>query len=164
MAFIGIVANSDDYEFIKKVLEKNIDCSKHQIINLNENSIENMRNIKFETIAICEDIQKIYNRDIIFEKFFNDARYLIINTDINLNFDNIQNSRLQIITYGMNQKATVTASSIEDDEVLICVQRNMLNVDNRIIEMQEAKVRCDNVTNAMVYNLLVSFIINILYL
>lgn len=164
MSFIGIIANSDDFEFINKELEKSIDNSNQQIINLNENSIENMRNIKFETIAICEDIQKFYNRDIVLEKFLKDAKYLLINTDINLSLYNENNSELQIITYGMNQKATVTASSIKDDEVLICVQRNMLNLENKIIEMQEFKVKRENVTNAMVYNLLVAFIIKKLYL
>ena len=164
MSFIGIVANSDDYEFIIKELTKNNDCSKLQFINLNENSIENMKNIKFETVLICMEIHEKKYKNILLDNILINAKYLLINTDINMPLGFLQNNNIQIITYGMNQKATVTASSIKDDEVLICLQRNIWNVKHKIIEMQEVKVKSENISNATVYNLLATFIIKQLYI
>ena len=164
MSFVGIVANSNDYEFIKKELEKNKDCSKLQFINLNENNIENMKNIKFETVLICMEIREKIYKNILLKKILVATKYLLINTDIDVSIGDLCNNEIQIITYGMNQKATVTASSIKDDEVLICLQRNIWSAKHKIIEMQEVKVKSENISNTTVYNLLATFIIKQLYI
>lgn len=42
-----------------------------------------------------------------------------------------------IITYGFNSKASVTASSISDDALQVCIQRSFKTLSDRIYEPQE---------------------------
>lgn len=158
MAFIGIIANKLDFEFIKEEILKNSTYSNLKLFNLNKNNIQNMKNIKFETIVICVDAKEIILDDII-----KGTKYLIINSDLNVLPNVHENDNLQVITYGMGRKATVTTSSVNEDEVMICLQRNMENIDGRIIEMQEFKVNAEDITNDKVYNLLVVFVLIILH-
>ena len=46
----------------------------------------------------------------------------------------------EIITYGLNQKATITMSSIKSENILICVQKNFKNYYGKIVEEQEVNV------------------------
>ena len=52
MAFIGVIAENKDEVNIKRILENNLNAinKKHTIILINEKSIENIRNIKFDSI------------------------------------------------------------------------------------------------------------------
>ena len=162
MSFIGIISDNKDYEFIKKELMKDRDYYKLQLINIKEKNIENIKNVKFETMIICNDLKEIATKEVYIEKILKNTKYLIINSDINIKKDNIYNN-VQIITYGMNQKATVTASSIQEDSILICIQRNIKNIEGNIIEMQEFRMKSENITNKKTYSLLVLFILQQLY-
>ena len=164
MSFLGIVANNDDYEFIKNKLAKNDKPSKLDVIQLNKDSIENMKNVKFDTVAICLDAEKTGYINILSENILPEAKCLIINSDLNSIKGKLNTDTNQIITYGMNQKATVTTSSIKDDEVLICLQRNMTNFNGDVIEIQEFKTKTENIDNNKVSNLLAAFTIEQLYL
>ena len=55
----------------------------------------------------------------------------------------IENLDLKVITYGFNSKSTVTASSITEEEMLICVQRNIINIKGKKIEPQEINIEKD---------------------
>ena len=60
MSLIGIVAKKKDIQLIKK----EIDTSKIEIIEITKESIENLKNIKFDEIIFIEDIKseiKDYN-------------------------------------------------------------------------------------------------------
>ena len=162
MSFIGIISDNKDYEFIKKELMKDRDYYKLQLINIKEKNIENIKNVKFETMIICNDLKEIATKEVYIEKILKNTKYLIINSDINIKKDNIYNN-VQIITYGMNQKATVTASSIQEDSILICIQRNIKNTEGNIIEIQEFRMKSENITNKKTYSLLVLFILQQLY-
>ena len=163
MSFIGVVSSNEEFELIKKELCKNNNCLKLQLICINKNNIENMKNIKFETIIICLDIDKLENKKPALETVLKNARYLLINSDVSFAIKDIKNNEIEIITYGMNRKATVTASSIKEDEVLICFQRNIKNTKGDIIEIQEFKVKTEDITNNSVYNILVAVTLNKLY-
>ena len=63
----------------------------------------------------------------------------------------------------MNQKSTVTASSVEEDNILVCLQRSIKDLESNIIEVQELKIKSENITNKKLYSLLVIFIIEKLY-
>lgn len=55
-----------------------------------------------------------------------------------------KNLNLNLITYGFNSKSTVTTSSTENDEMLLCIQRNVQNIQGKIIEPGEIKINFDN--------------------
>ena len=56
MPFIGIFAKESDSNFIKKEVIKNSINNKFEIININKKSIENIKNIRFETVVINDDL------------------------------------------------------------------------------------------------------------
>ena len=58
---------------------------------------------------------------------------------LNINKKNILKDS-EIITYGLNQKATITMSSIKSENILICVQKNFKNYYGKIVEEQEVNV------------------------
>ena len=121
MSFIGIVANKKFFENIKrKILEENKETIN--FIQINLRSIENVKNIKFETIIIEDNINKFKQYQNIIEKICNQADYVIINTDKNVEYEKtiLKN---EIVTYGLNQKATITVSSISDTDILIYLQK-----------------------------------------
>ena len=65
---------------------------------------------------------------------------MIINSDVVKNFDVLVNNKINIITYGLNQKAMVTMSSIKSENILICVQNKFENSVGQMIEEQEVNV------------------------
>ena len=163
MSFVGIISNNEIYEFIKKELLKDITNKKLELININKNNIQNIKNVKFETIIVCGDLQEMKMQNFYISSILNNSKYLIINTDNNVINIEIDNSNIQIITYGMNQKATVTASSIKEDEILICLQRNIKNINDQTIEIQEFKKKEEKIRNEEIYNYLVIFILEQIY-
>ena len=163
MSFVGIIADFKDYEFICKNLLKDKQYSKLNFININEENVENIKNIKFETVAICNNINCMKTKMKYINNILKYAKYLIINSDISIDNSIFEKSEAQIITYGKSQKATVTISSVEDDNILVCIQRRIKNVKSNIIELQEFKINSENITNKSVYSLLVLSIIQKLY-
>ena len=57
MHFIGIISEEKEYKNIKNELKESITCQKLNIINLNEQTIKNYANIKFNSIIICKEIK-----------------------------------------------------------------------------------------------------------
>lgn len=45
-----------------------------------------------------------------------------------------------IITYGLSSKNSVTISSIDEDELLVSIQRELLNIADKVIEQQDFPV------------------------
>ena len=163
MLFVGLISNSKDYQFITNELSNYNKNSKLKLININKNTIQNLKNVKFETIVICDDLNTYNEHKDYIEDILNNAKYIIINTDNNKTNIKLNNNLSHIITFGMNQKATVTASSIKEDELLICLQRTIENSNGKMIEMQEFKKKKEKSQKNEIYNYLVSFIIEQLY-
>lgn len=69
------------------------------------------------------------------------TKYLVINTDRIKNIEMFKEYDLKIFTFGFNSKALVTASSVTDDGVLICVEKEIESISGKIIEPQEIKVK-----------------------
>ncbi len=142
MAFIGIIADNKHECGLKKFLDNVLNKSnkEHTIILINEKSIDNIKNIKFETILVM-NINAVKEKKDILNEIFKKTRYLVINADMDVNLEEIIDSvELNIITFGFNSKSTITASSVEE-EPLICVQRKVINIDGKTIEPQEIKVK-----------------------
>lgn len=132
MFFIGIITNQKNEAYIKKELleiEKNI-------IFINEKNISNVKNVKFETIIIDDSIE---NKAEL-RKIIENAKYVILNTDIQINLNILDDLNLIVITYGFNNKSTFTVSSIGENNMIICLQRIIYDKNNTIIEPQEYKL------------------------
>lgn len=159
MIFVGIMSDCKSYENIKEKL-KNEDIN---LIHINKKSIENIKNIKFETIIIDTNLQDFNQEKSIIKQICNNAKYLLINTDLNLKNELELSPKVNIITYGLNQKATVTVSSIKDGGILIYLQRNIKNIKENIIEVGEKLVKIKEQTKLKNYEILILYIIFLIY-
>ena len=156
MFFIGIVTNQKNELFIKKKLENIMPVSS--IIFITEKNIDNIKNIKFETILLDNQIIK-KKKEI--RKIISSCKYLILNNDMEIDDSIIESMDLTIITYGFNGKSTFTISSIDENKLIICLQRIIFKENNIQIEPQEYEVKIDeNVDN---YAIIGSEILRILY-
>ena len=131
MFFIGIISEEKNEKYIKEMLKHNINNSN--VIFINEKNIDNIKNVKFKIIVLNKEL---INKNL--EGILLNAEYLILNSDINVKL--VENLNLKVITYGFNSKATVTASSITEEEMLVCIQRNIVDMYNNKFEPQEINI------------------------
>ena len=159
MLFIGLIAKKKDVQSIKKdIKEKEI-----EIIEIKENNIENLKNIKFEEIIFLDDINLKENEYTFMKELIQNSKHLIINTDISINIlrkIGIEKP-IKIITFGFNSKATITISSIKENKVMIFIQRDIMIAEQKRIETQEKEIKLEN--NEKIYNKIVTFIIKELH-
>ena len=139
MSFIGIVANKKFFENVKREFSEESNESIN-FIQINLRSIENIKNIKFETVILEDNIKKFKENIKVLEKICKIAEYTIINTDKNLEYEKIIYSN-NIITYGLNQKANITVSSISDTDILIYLQKNLLDKEKNTTEIEERRIK-----------------------
>jgi 3-dehydroquinate synthase class II len=162
MSFIGIVATNKDFENIKNVITKKLG-SKVNAIKITENDVENIKNVKCETIVICKKISNFKEKQESLNQIIKNAKYLIINTDVEIDKDILKNIKINIITYGLNGKATITVSSIKEEEIILCLQRSIEDSNNSIVEPYEISIKIKEITNKKIYNFLASYAILTLY-
>ena len=163
MAFIGVITSKRSEEASKKVFinlfNENI-IKKINVIIINESNIDNIKNVLFETIIINEDNSLIRNKMNSLKQILSKCKFLILNSDMDINLESIYKLKLAVITYGLNLKSTVTASSIEDEKLQICIQRSIRNIYNEIIEPKEIYVYAKKND---VYRVMEQCILEILY-
>ena len=155
VAFIGIVAESKNEMGIKRILESKLNSpiKEHTIIVINDKSAENIRNIKFQAILVMT-LDEIIDKKEIAYKIFNNSEYLVMNADVNLGSFKLINKEVKIITFGFKQKATITASSVEEN-LMVYLQRKIEDVNKKVIEPQEILIKTadskleNNAHNAM---------------
>lgn len=140
MHLVGIFANHSEFQIIKQNIMKMIKRKDLELINITSKNIQNMKNIVFETIILyskqhINDIQKS-----ILNKLCSHSRYIIMNADIFNKTQIISNRKINCITYGLNQKSTITISSIQEDKAIISIQRNMMNIKEKEVEMGEISI------------------------
>lgn len=162
MSFVGIIVASKDFESIKKIINKKIK-DKINLIRITEKNIENMKNVKCDAIVICKEIENFKDKEEILKQIVNNAKYLIINTDVNIDKEILSKVRTNIVTYGLNGKATLTISSVSEDEVMICLQRNIEDLEKNIIEPYEVNIKDKEINNKKIYILLVAYSIISIY-
>lgn len=141
MAFIGIIVDSKYESGLKRILENRLNTpnKEHTIIAINDKSIDNIKNIRFETILIM-DLSKVLAKQVVLNDLFKNLKYLVINADMESSLEAIEEMKLNVITFGFNSKSTITASSVEED-FIICLQRNIVDVNSKMIEPQEIEVK-----------------------
>lgn len=163
MAFIGIVAEKKEVCDIEKNLKNYFEnlYKKHTIFFIQNSNIENIKNIKFDTILLCSNIICNEKMDLLKHvlKFTN---YAIVNCDtVNLNL--LKEAKAMLISYGFQTKATITMSSIDDENMILCIQRGFWNANNISIEPQEICIHLNELLGNK-YSKMGSFIVNLLYL
>lgn len=141
MAFIGVIAESKNEMQIKRALDNNLNSlnKEHTVITINSKSIDNIKNIRFETILVIS-LEELIGKQEIINEIFKNTKYIVINSDIDdTSLEFMNNTKINVITFGFNQKATITASSVEDN-LMLCVQRKIIDINKNIIEPQDLKV------------------------
>lgn len=107
--------------------------------------------VVFESLCFAEELKrKILN-------IISVQSILIINCDDKKIFKFLKGSRRKIITYGLNNKSCITASSIQDNEDILqelqcCIQRIIPTFSNNKIEPQEFKVILKKYRENDIYN------------
>ena len=163
MSFIGIVSNHKCFENIKQKLPKNIQEQNLKLININSKSIENIKNIKFETVIIESNLSNLKKYEENLKKICKTAKYIIINTDINKEYDIIEDEESKLISYGLNAKAIVTISSIKDNNILIYWQKALLSKEANKIEIEERRIKLKEKNKLKTYEILIIYIISRIY-
>lgn len=156
MPLVGIVAKKKDIQAIKRELQE----MKIEMIEITKESIENIKNIKFEEIIFLEDINLSEDEYKFMSKIISNTEYLILNEDVEINIlkEMKIEKPIKIITFGFNSKATITISSIKDDKMIVCIQRDIEKINGKIIEVQENEIDIRETENKKIYNKLVIFI------
>lgn len=157
MVFIGIVTDSKSENDIEQLLMKNNALKENNVIFIKEKNIDNIKNVHFDTVVINREFKKMDELNKILEN----AKNVIINIDTYGENEEINIVNSNIITYGFNSKSSITISSVTDDDVLICVQRNIYNNYGEI-EVQE--IRLENNENYNIYDLIVVLVMFLMYL
>ena len=161
MSFIGIISDNKTFENIKNKLTENIKNYKLNMINITMKSIDNIKNVKFETIIIESELEKYKEYAQTITNFCKEAKYVIINTDLNENLEDFEVQNL--ITCGMNQNAIVTVSSNSEDDILIYWQKSIENKSGNKIEIEERRIKKEEESNLKIDEILILYTILRLY-
>ncbi len=161
MPLVGIIAKKRDIQAIRKELQN----KEIEFIEITQNSVKNIKNINFEEIVINEDIILAKDEYEYMSTILSKVKYLIINGDVDIEILNKikLEEPVKMITYGFNSKSTVTVSSVKEDKILVCMQRDIEKSDGKIVEAQEKNIYLNEQKNKKVYNKLVIFILNELH-
>ena len=127
------------------------------IIFINDKNISNVKNIKFETIIIDAKIKNKFE----LRKILSNAKYIILNSDIELDINILNDLNLVVITYGFNNKSTFSVSSITENSMIICLQRIIFGKNEKKYEPQEYEVELQE--NVDKYAIIAMSIFNIIY-
>ena len=134
MALIGILTEPKNKLYLQEELKKR---QLEEVFFLTENTILNMHNVRFDIFLLGKKISK--NQELV-RTLAKGADYFIFNSDIKENLPLLEELDLKIITYGYNQKATITASSVDENKMMICLQRSIENIKQKKIEPQEIEI------------------------
>ncbi|MBR1653481.1 MAG: hypothetical protein IJ690_00790 [Clostridia bacterium] len=157
MLFIGIVTDSKSEKDIEKLLTNNKFLTENNVIFIKEKNIDNIKNVHFDTVVINRKFEK----EDELNKLLENTKNVVINMDTNVDNTELNVINSNIITYGFNSKSSITISSVTDDDVLICVQRNIYNNFGEI-EVQEIKI--ENNENYNIYDLIIVLVLFLVYL
>ena len=156
MVFVGIVTDSKSENNILELLKNNNSLSNNSVIFIKETNIDNIKNVHFDTVIINREFKKMDKLNII----LNNAKNVVINMDSDINCKDLNIVNSNLITYGFNSKSSITISSVTDDDVLICIQRN-INSNYGEIELQEIKM--ENNESYSIYDMIAVLILFLMY-
>lgn len=153
MPFIEIITDSKSQNQLNKVITKQM-VNNCELLYIKEKNIENIKNIKLETLVLN---RKIENIELI-NKIAENTKNIIFNLDLNKEITNAESKK---ISFGYNSKSDITISSVKDDEIMICIQNTIESIYGKKVEPQEVKVDIKNDVN--VYNIMIIIALTALY-
>ena len=153
MPFIEIITDSKSQNQLNKVITKQM-VNNCELLYIKEKNIENIKNIKLETLVLN---RKIENIELI-NKIAGNAKNIIFNLDLNKEITNAESKK---ISFGYNSKSDITISSVKDDEIMICIQNTIESIYAKKVEPQEVKEDIKNDVN--VYNIMIIIALTALY-
>ena len=146
MPFIGIISEENNENRIRRFLLEKLSWPESSILCIKEKSVENIKNIRFETILLAKQFKNVE----ALKNILKHTTYLVSNVDIEQNWEILKDLELTVITYGFNSKATITASSVEEDQVMVCLQRTMKTREGKQMEPQEIQTeKLESVNDTM---------------
>ncbi len=163
MHFIGIFSNHSEYEMIKQNIIKIVNRKDLEWIHINSKNIENMKNIVFETIVLCHEEEINDEQKNILNKLCSNCMFIVVNADVFCNIKIKSNKKINCISYGLNQKSTITISSIQEDKAILSIQRNINNLEQKSIEMGEMEIDVKKYKSSQIENILAIFTIYLIY-
>ena len=163
MHFIGIFSNYSEYEMIKQNIVKIVNRKDLELIHINSKNIENMKNIVFETIVLCHQENINDEQKSILNKLCSNCMFIVVNADVFCKTKIICNKKTNCISYGLNQKSTITVSSIQEDKAILSIQRNINSLEKKTIEMGKMEIDVKQYRSNQIENLLAIFTIYLIY-
>lgn len=161
MSIIGIVTGERQAKELKKQVEE--ENLKVEIICINYKSIENVKNVKFEILIIQNSLEKLKEKQECIKQMLKSAKYVLLNSDIVVKEKFFKDINVKILTYGLKQKSTITASSMEEKRAIISIQRAFQNLNGEIIEQQEIPINLMKDRVKDLYNSLIKIAIIKIY-
>lgn len=152
MSIIGIIASEKQANQMRKEIKEALE---KELISINYKSIENIKNVKFEIVIIQELQGKLKEKQEYLKELLKETKYLLLNADITINEEVFEGVNVKILTYGLKQKATVTVSSIEENQIIISIQRAFKNIKGKMISQQEIPINLKKKNSKYLYNYLV---------
>ena len=137
MAFIGVFTEPKNETYTRNILDKDFSSQHEQILFINNQNINNIKNIRFETILY--DTEQLIDVKLL-NKLLSYSKCLIYNYDTDKDIEKFKKMDFKLITFGFDPKSTVTISSVTDDNILMCIQRKICGMKNNLIEPQEIKI------------------------
>ncbi len=120
---------SNDIELINELIQH------YTVVIINADNVNKYINKKIDILIIEEN--NIDDNEI--NLLCNNSKYILIQDNINLNIK--LKKEVNVITFGFNHKSTVTISSINEEKVVICIQRQIKKMNNNLIEPQEIVIQ-----------------------
>ena len=163
MHFIGIFSKHIEYEMIKQNIIKIVNRKDLEFIHISSKNIENMKNIVFETIVLCHQENMNDEQKSILNKLCSNCMFIVVNADAFCKTKTICNKKTNCISYGLNQKSTITISSIQEEKAILSIQRNINNLEQKTIEMGEMEIDVKQYKPNQIENILAIFTIYLIY-
>ena len=141
MLKVGVLGQSNISNILWKIYKTRDIDSELPLQNMFNERIVSPKefNLNFLLVDILKErnlLEKFTQKDII-----------LLNSDNRENFRILKNNSIRIITYGLNKKACVTASSICEEDyktIQFCIQRSLPTFSGKILEEQEFPVTVDS--------------------
>lgn len=160
MGVIGIISSKKEMLKIEKELQEYA-----SVIRITSESIKNVKNVRFDEIIFNRNLKIKSNEYKYMTEILNQTNYILVNSDVDIPI--LQEIKLEkpikIITYGFNSKASISVSSVEEDYIIISIQRKIEKRNKKKIENQETKIEMKYDEKIKIYEKIIIFIIKELH-
>lgn len=160
MGVIGIISSKKEMLKIEKELQEYA-----SVIRITSESIKNVKNVRFDEIIFNRNLKIKSNEYKYMTEILNQTNYILVNSDVDIPI--LQEIKLEkpikIITYGFNSKTSISVSSVEEDYIIISIQRKIEKRNKKKIENQEIKIEMKYDEKIKIYEKIIIFIIKELH-